>query len=76
MFADAGHGGSNMFQITAPKLYGSRVNTYAALSSGVERLRDSISSATQERKNRIAKSIEALETFVTDVVGRYFGSIA
>nr|AYV99295.1 wssv142 [White spot syndrome virus] len=69
MFADAGHGGSNMFQITAPKLYGSRVNTYAALSSGVERLRDSISSATQERKNRIAKSIEALETFVTDVVG-------
>nr|BDT63071.1 MAG: wsv360-like protein [Trachysalambria curvirostris nimavirus] len=45
-------------------VYGSRVNTYAAISSNIDRLKESIALMDRARQQRIVKSISEIEEYI------------
>ena len=50
------------------KLYGSRVNTYAALSTNIDRLKTSMASMDKERRRKIEQSVANIEDYVSRVL--------
>nr|BDT63580.1 MAG: wsv360-like protein [Pasiphaea japonica whispovirus] len=63
------YGSDNLYgNPSLKKVYGSRVNTYAALSSNVDRLKTSISSMDKDRREKIEKSIKKTESYVKEVI--------
>nr|BDV50172.1 MAG: wsv360-like protein [Chiromantes dehaani nimavirus] len=50
------------------KIYGSRVNTYAAISSNINRLKDSMSSMDKDRREKVENSMAEIEKYISALV--------
>ena len=59
---------ASYYSTSAPsKIYGSRVNTYAAINNNISRLKDSMDSMDKDRREKVEKSMAEIEKYISEV---------
>nr|AKS10599.1 wsv360-like protein [Metopaulias depressus WSSV-like virus] len=59
---------ASYYSASAPsKIYGSRVNTYAAISNNIDRLKVSMNSMDKDRREKVKKSMAEIEKYISEL---------